>query len=83
MRKSQRRPRPSDLGQQSNPSNPSQESDSAEKSMTSMLSVSSENVDRVGRRERFMKNNFESLSGADQQQQQSHNTISNQFREGT
>ena len=94
MRKSQRRPRPSDLGQQSNPSNPSQESDfdededglstpTAEKSMTSMLSVSSENVDRVGRRERFMKNNFESLSGADQQQQQSHNTISNQFREGT
>ena len=94
MRKSQRRPRPSDLGQQSNPSNPSQESDfdededglstpTAEKSMTSMLSVSSENVDRVGRRERFMKNNFESLAGADQQQQQSHNTISNQFREGT
>ena len=94
LRKSQRRPRPSDLGQQSNPSNPSQESDfdededglstpTAEKSMTSMLSVSSENVDRVGRRERFMKNNFESLSGADQQQQQSHNTISNQFREGT
>ena len=93
LRKSQRRPRPSDLGQQSNPSNPSQESDfdededglstpTAEKSMTSMLSVSSENVDRVGRRERFMKNNFESLSGADQQQQQSHNTISNQFREG-
>lgn len=92
MRKSQRRPRPSDLGH-SNPSNPSQESDfdededglstpTAEKSMTSMLSVSSENVDRVGRRERFMKNNFESLSGADQQQQQSHNTISNQFREG-
>ena len=35
----------------------------AEKSMTSMMSVSSENVDRVGRRERFMKSNFDSLSG--------------------
>ena len=66
----------------------------AEKSMTSMLSVSSENVDRVGRRERFMKSNFESLSGngsmtasnaANDQQTSSsalNNTISNQFREG-
>ena len=56
LRRSQRKPRPTDLGQ--NPSNPSQESDfdedddglstpTAEKSMTSMLSVSSENVDRV------------------------------------
>merc|ERR1712223_976143 len=69
LRRSQRRPRPNDLA-----TNPSQESDfeededglstpTAEKSMTSMLSVSSENVDRVGRRERFMKSNFESLSG--------------------
>jgi len=58
LRRSQRKPRPTDLGQ--NPSNPSQESDfdedddglstpTAEKSMTSMLSVSSENVDRVSR----------------------------------
>ena len=56
LRRSQRKPRPTDLGQ--NPSNPSQESDfdedddglstpTAEKSMTSMMSVSSENVDRV------------------------------------
>ena len=67
----------------------------AEKSMTSMLSVSSENVDRVGRRERFMKSNFESLSGNGpapgvgppapiEQQAPSavNNSISNQFREG-
>ena len=66
----------------------------AEKSMTSMMSVSSENVDRVGRRERFMKSNFDSLSGnpgsqsaipaaIDQQTSAAmNNTISNQFREG-
>ena len=48
-----------------------------------MMSVSSENVDRVGRRERFMKNNFESLSGAEQGAQSGPNTISNQFREGS
>ena len=57
-----------------------------------MLSVSSENVDRVGRRERFMKSNFESLSGngpagvpAPIEQQPPaavNNSISNQFREG-
>lgn len=75
LRKSQRRPRPSDLNV--NVANPSQESDfeededgglstpTAEKSMTSNLSVSSENVDRVGRRERFMKSNFESLCNND------------------
>merc|ERR550532_572495 len=62
--------------------------------MTSMMSVSSENVDRVGRRERFMKSNFDSLSGnpgsqsaipaaIDQQTSAAmNNTISNQFREG-
>ena len=51
-----------------------------------MLSVSSENVDRVGRRERFMKSNFESLSGNNSSNNEAitaHNTISNQFREGS
>ena len=49
-----------------------------------MLSVSSENVDRVGRRERFMKSNFESLQNGQNAEAQAHNnTISNQFREGS
>ena len=91
LRRSQRSQRPKDLAV-----NPSQESDfeededglstpTAEKSMTSMLSVSSENVDRVGRRERFMKSNFESLAGnrGDSEQNLASNTISNQFREGS
>lgn len=84
----QRTSRPTDLL-----INPSQESDleeeedglstpTAEKSMTSMMSVSSENVDRVGRRERFLKSNFESLSG-NEQVAAANNTISNQFREGS
>ena len=55
----------------------------AEKSMTSMLSVSSENVDRVGRRERFMKSNFESLQNGQNEPGNQNNTISNQFREGS
>ncbi len=51
--------------------------------MTSMLSVSSENVERVGRRERFMKSNFESLQNGQNEQSNHNNTISNQFREGS
>merc|ERR1712223_2111648 len=51
-----------------------------------MMSVSSENVDRVGRRERFMKSNFESLQSSNNEQVQQpnvipSNSISNQFRE--
>ncbi len=90
LRRSQRRPsRPTDLA-----TNPSQESDfeededglstpTAEKSMNSMMSVSSENVDRVGRRERFLKSNFESLGQAGGDPNAPGNTISNQFREGS
>lgn len=37
--------------------------DTAERNILSMLSVSTENVDRLGRRETFLKNNFESLDG--------------------
>ena len=48
-----------------------------------MLSVSSENVERVGRRERFMKSNFESLQNGQNEQSNHNNTISNQFREGS
>ena len=51
--------------------------------MTSMLSVSSENVERVGRRERFMKSNFESLQNGQNEHANHNNTISNQFREGS
>ena len=52
--------------------------------MTLFLFCSTENVDLVGRRERFMKSTFESLSGAEdgQGQGQMNNSISNQFREG-
>ncbi|XP_059095788.1 mitogen-activated protein kinase-binding protein 1-like isoform X3 [Tigriopus californicus] len=39
--------------------------DMAERSHSSMFSVSTENVDLVGRRERFLKSNFDSLSGAE------------------
>eukprot|EP00095_Tigriopus_kingsejongensis_P003257 maker-scaffold69_size418775-snap-gene-2.28 protein:Tk03257 transcript:maker-scaffold69_size418775-snap-gene-2.28-mRNA-1 annotation:"mitogen-activated protein kinase-binding protein 1-like isoform x2" len=39
--------------------------DTSERNNMSMFSVSSENVDLVGRRERFLKSNFDSLSGAE------------------
>ena len=47
---------------------------------------STENVDLVGRRERFLKSNFESLSGADDLQSNNSNnqntmSISNRYRE--
>ena len=47
---------------------------------------SSENVDLVGRRERFMQSNFESLSAADltlDGGNHVNNSISNQYREGS
>ncbi|XP_045134844.1 mitogen-activated protein kinase-binding protein 1-like isoform X8 [Portunus trituberculatus] len=37
--------------------------DTAERNIMSMLSVSTESIDRVGRRENFLKTNFESLEG--------------------
>ena len=44
-----------------------------------------ESVDQVGRRERFMQNNFESLSGGDDASLPSSmsNSISNAWRDGT
>ena len=44
-----------------------------------------ESVDQVGRRERFMQNNFESLSGGDEASLPSSmsNSISNAWRDGT
>ena len=43
-----------------------------------------ESVDQVGRRERFMQSNFESLSGGDDQSLPSTtNSISNAWREGS
>jgi hypothetical protein len=51
------------------------------------LAFSSENVDLVGRRERFMQSNFESLSAAELDapgaNNHIHNSISNQYREGS
>ena len=46
---------------------------------------SMESVDQVGRRERFMQSNFESLSGGDDQSLSSTttNSISNAWREGS
>ncbi|XP_069193391.1 mitogen-activated protein kinase-binding protein 1 isoform X4 [Procambarus clarkii] len=37
--------------------------DTAERNIMSMLSVSTESIDRVGRRENFLKTNYESLEG--------------------
>ena len=37
--------------------------DTAERNIMSMLNVSTESIDRVGRRENFLKTNFESLEG--------------------
>merc|ERR1740137_441870 len=49
-----------------------------------MHGVSMESVDQVGRRERFMQSNFESLSGGDDQSLPSTtNSISNAWREGS
>lgn len=83
-------------------SEPSQESDledddedavstpsaeNAERNASSMLSaVSTENVDLVGRREKFLKSNFESLSGAgdattNNSNQSNNMSISNRYRE--
>ncbi|KAF4524053.1 hypothetical protein B566_EDAN013207 [Ephemera danica] len=39
--------------------------ETAERNLLSLLSVSSESLDRMGQREQFLKNNFESLSGAE------------------
>merc|ERR1719361_131711 len=48
-----------------------------------MLCVSMESVDQVGRRERFMQSNFESLSGGDEGSlSTTNNSISNAWREG-
>ena len=42
-----------------------------------------ESVDQVGRRERFMQSNFESLSGGDEGSlNTTNNSISNAWREG-
>ena len=51
-----------------------------------LLFLSTENVELVGRRENFMKSNFESLSGADDlpshnSTQPNNMTISNRYRE--
>lgn len=46
------------LAQVSTPS-----ADTAERNIMSMLNVSTESIDRVGRRENFLKTNFESLEG--------------------
>ncbi|KAK7791821.1 hypothetical protein R5R35_001242 [Gryllus longicercus] len=40
--------------------------DTADRTILSMLSVSTESLDRVGKREKYLKNTFESLSGAEQ-----------------
>jgi len=75
----------------------SQESDEEEESSTpsaehsdknilSMLCVSMESVDLVGRREKFLKSNFESLSGNDDLHSlgsTATNSISNAWREGS
>ncbi|XP_040574255.1 uncharacterized protein Wdr62 isoform X3 [Lepeophtheirus salmonis] len=55
---------------------------SADKNILSILSVSSENVDLVGRRERFLKSNFESL-GSNSGLVTESNSFSNQYREGS
>ena len=45
--------------------------------------LSMESVDQVGRRERFMQSNFESLSGGDEGSlNTTNNSISNAWREG-
>jgi hypothetical protein len=60
---------------------------SADTSDRNLMSMSSENVDLVGRRERFLKSNFESLSGAEDNHGNHagmNKSISNQFfREGS
>ena len=55
------------------------------KILTFSLCLSMESVDQVGRRERFMQNNFESLSGGDDASLPSSmsNSISNAWRDGT
>jgi len=58
----------------------------SDKNIMSMLCVSMESVDMVGRREKFMKSNFESLSGNDDLHSLGNNTtnsISNAWREGS
>jgi hypothetical protein len=40
--------------------------ETAERNLMSLLSGSSESLDRIGQSEQFLKNNFESLSGAEQ-----------------
>jgi len=59
--------------------------ENSDKNIMSMLCVSMESVDQVGRRERFMQSNFESLSGGDDQSLTSTttNSISNAWREGS
>jgi len=58
--------------------------ENSDKNIMSMLCVSMESVDQVGRRERFMQSNFESLSGGDEQSLPSTtNSISNAWREGS
>eukprot|EP00090_Calanus_glacialis_P047022 TRINITY_DN951_c0_g1_i1.p1 TRINITY_DN951_c0_g1~~TRINITY_DN951_c0_g1_i1.p1 ORF type:complete len:1635 (-),score=371.74 TRINITY_DN951_c0_g1_i1:570-5474(-) len=59
--------------------------DNSDKNIMSMHGVSMESVDQVGRRERFMQSNFESLSGGDDQSLTSTttNSISNAWREGS
>merc|ERR1719507_106313 len=55
----------------------------SDKNIQSMLCVSMESVDQVGRRERFMQSNFESLSGGDDgSNSAATNSISNAWREG-
>jgi len=57
----------------------------SDKNIHSMLCVSMESVDQVGRRERFMQSNFESLSGGDDVSlptMSNTNSISNSWREG-
>merc|ERR1719495_192337 len=59
--------------------------ENSDKNIMSMLCVSMESVDQVGRRERFMQSNFESLSGGDEGSLTSTttNSISNAWREGS
>jgi len=59
--------------------------DHSDKHINSMHCISMESVDQVGRRERFMQSNFESLSGGDETMTSlpmNTSSISNAWREG-
>ncbi|XP_023335709.1 mitogen-activated protein kinase-binding protein 1 isoform X3 [Eurytemora carolleeae] len=91
LRKSQRRFRGSradlvnseDEEEEGGSSTPS--ADHSDKNIHSMHCISMESVDQVGRRERFLQSNFESLSGGDETMNSltlNSSSISNAWREG-